>query len=184
LDEKGATDVVCAGRDFVADAISFLERRLVESAKGAARTVEQGAGIYASLADIGAFLRGSVDVRRILGMMRALMAVDYRSAPRLSEPPFEEVAEDAFALFRFCLAPRHWRTPIPTRADIFRRLASGDLDAAARHAAAHLRAHGHIPPLSLVAGDPRHLAAALAFPVSLKSRDILARSFVSTASSQ
>jgi hypothetical protein len=82
-------------------------------------------------------------------------------------------------LFRFCLAPSHWQTDIPVRADIIRRLASGDLSSASRLAASHLRAHGFIPPLTLVAGDSRLLAASLAFPLSSTSRDILLRSFIS-----
>lgn len=180
LDEKGAVSVVCFGRDFVADAIAFFDRRLIELAKEATRSVGQYAGIYASLADIAAFLRGAVDTERILSLTRALMAVNYKDAPRLSAPPSDELPDDMFALFRFCLTPRHWQTRIPVRADIFRRLASGDLATASRLAAAHLRGHGHIPPLSLAAGDARLLAAALAFPLSRVSGEVLSRSFIST----
>lgn len=186
LDEKGGASVVCAGRDFVADAIAMIDRRLVESAKDASRSVGQDAGVFASLADIAVFLRGARDTGRILSLARALMAVDYEDKPRLSIPPANEMPDDTFALFRFCLAPRNWQKdiPIPARADIFRRLASGDLATASRLAAAHLRAHGHIPPLSLAAGDARRFAAALAFPLSRASRDTLSHSFISTARSQ
>lgn len=179
LDEKGAVNVVCFGHDFVTDAIAFLNRRLIESAKDASRSIGQFAGVFASLADIAAFLQGSLDTGRILSLARALMAVDYKSAPRPVSTPEDEPPEDAFALFRFCFAPRHWQTSIPVRADIFRRLASGDLVAASRLAATHLRAHGLIPPLKLAVGDARLLAAALAFPLSSTSRNTLSHSFIS-----
>lgn len=184
LDEKGATSVVCFGRDFVTDAIALMNRRLIEAAKDASRSVGQYAGVFAALSDIAEFLRGGLDIQRILSLARALMTVDYNDAPRLSAPPSDELPDDAFALFRFCLSPRHWKTEIPVRADIFRRLSSRDLGVASRLAAAHLRAHGHIPPLALAAGDAGLLAAALAFPLSCTSRDILSRSFISTTSSQ
>ena len=184
LDEKGGVSVVCAGRDFIADAIALIERRLVESAKDASRSIGQAAGVFASLADVALFLRGALDSDRILSLVRALMAVDYKDKPRLAIPPSDELSDDTFALFRFCLSPRHWRADIPVRADIFRRLASGDVVTASRLAAEHLRSHGHRPPLSLAAGEARHIAAAMAFPLSLRSRDTLSRSFISTVSNQ
>ena len=184
LDEKGSVSVVCAGRDFVTDAIALLDRRLVESTKDGSRSMGQHAGVFAMLTDVAAFLRGALDTGRILSLARALMAVDYTEKPPLSAPSANEMPDDTFALFRFCLAPRHWPTEIPVRADIFRRLASGDLVTASRLAAAHLRAHGHVPPLSLAAGDARLFAAALAFPLSRASHGALSRSFISTASSQ
>lgn len=184
LDEKGGASVVCGGRDFTADAIAFLERRLVESAKAQSRSISQYAGVFASLSDLAAFLRGTLDTRRILSLAPALMAVDYSNRLRLSSPSSDEMPDDTFALFRFCLAPHHWKQGIPVRPDIFRRLASGDLASASRLAAAHLRAHGHIPPLSLAAGDARLLASALAFPLSATTRDALSRSFISISENQ
>jgi CRISPR-associated protein Csx17 len=181
LDEKGGVSVVCNGRDFVADAIAFLDRRLIESAKDASRSVRQFAGVFASLFDISAFLQGKLDTGRILSLARALMAVDYKDSSRFASAIGNEPPEDAFALFRFCLAPRHWQTDIPVRTDIFRRLASDDLSSASRLAASHLRAHGFIPPLTLAAGDSRLLAASLAFPLSSTSRDILLQSFISVS---
>ena len=181
LDEKGAVNVVCFGRDFIADAIALLNRGVIVSARDASRSVKQFAGAYASLADITAFLQGSLDTGRILSLVRSLMAVDYNEAARPNALVKNETPEDAFVLFRFCLAPQHWRTDIPVRADIFRRLSSGDLVSASRLAALHLRAHGFIPPLVIAAGDSRLLAASLAFPLSITSRDILLRSFISVS---
>jgi CRISPR-associated protein Csx17 len=184
LDEKGTVNVVCFGRDFVADAIAFLDRRLIESAKEASRSLRQFAGVFASLADIAAFLQSSLDNGKILSLTRALMAVDYTNASRPVTPSAGEPPEDAFALFRFCLAPRHWKADIPVRADIFRRLVSGDIATASRLAAAHLRAHGFIPPLEFTVGDARLLAVALAFPLSTASHDALSRSFISISNNQ
>ncbi len=181
LDETGAVNVVCFGRDFIADAIAFFDRRLVESSKDASRSIPQFAGVFADLGDIGAFLQGDLDTGRILSLSRALMALDFKDAGRLAAPRRTEPPEDAFALFRFCLAPRHWNADIPVRADIFRRLSARDLVSASRLAASHLRAHGHVPPLHLVVGDARILAASLAFPLSSKSRDILSHSLITTS---
>lgn len=179
IDEKGRVSVVCFGRDFVADAIALLDRRLIDSGKDSSRSVRQYAGAFASLADISAFLQGALDTGRILSLVRALMAVDFNDGSRFTSPTGNELSEDAFALFRFCLAPRHWKTGIPARSDIFHRLTSGDLVSASRIAASHLRAHGFIPPLALAMGDSRLLAASFAFPLSSTSRDILLRSFIS-----
>lgn len=184
LDEKGAVSVVCFGRDFIKDAIAYLDRRLIDSAKDASRTLGQSGRIFATLSDIAAFLRGSLDSGRILSLARALMAVDYKVAPRTSVPTSDALPDDSFALFRFCLTPRHWKRGIPVRADIFRRLVSGDVATATRLAAAHLRAHDHTPPLSLAAGDARLLAAALSFPLSRASADILSLSFISVSKNQ
>lgn len=181
LDEKSCVNVVCFGRDFVTDALAFLDRRLLDSAKDASRSLRQFAEVFASLSDVSAFLQGMLDTGRILSLVRALMAVDFKDTSRFASPCGREPPEDAFALFRFCLAPRHWKTDIPARSDIFRRLASGDLASASRLAASHLRAHGFIPPLALAAGDSRLLAASLAFPLSSASRDILLRSFISVS---
>ncbi len=178
LDEKGGVSVVCSGRDFVTDAIAFLDRRLIDSAKDTSRSLIQFANVFASLSDISFFIQGALDTRRILSLARALMAVDYKDASRLVLPIGTEPPDDAFALFRFCLAPRHWKQNVPVRADIFRRLSSGDIVSASRLAASHLRAHGYIPPLTLAAGDSRLLAAALAFPLSSTSRDVLLNSFI------
>ena len=184
LDEKGAVSVVCFGRDLVTDAIASFERRLIESAKGTTKESGRRPDVFASLADISSFLRGAIDTDRILSLVRALMAVDCQDIQLPIVPPSDEKPDDTFALFRFCLAPRDWQTGIPTRAEVFHRLASGDLASASRLAVAHLRAHGHMPPLSFAVGDARLLAASLAFPLSSKSRATLSTSFISISANQ
>jgi hypothetical protein len=63
------------------------------------------------------------------------------------------------------------------RADIFRRLASGDMVNATRLAANHLKAHGIVSPIQLATGDARLLAASFIFPLSRFSRDRLIQDF-------
>lgn len=183
LDESGATSVVCHGRDLVADTIAFIDRRLVESSKNAVRSIDQTSihpDLCADLRDIAAFLQGSLDHNRILNLARALMALDVnalrkQAKTQLAHPDGPVLVDDAFALFRLCLAPQHWQSTVPVRADVFRRLASGDITTAAHLATRHLRAHGILPPVQITVGDARLYAASLAFPLSRSSRDLLVR---------
>jgi len=98
-------------------------------------------------------------------------------------PGGQVLLDDAFALFRLCLAPKYWQgenagqRTIPVRADIFRRLASGDMVTATRLAAGHLKAHGIVAPIQLATGDARLLAASLIFPLSRSSHDRLIQDF-------
>ena len=108
------------------------------------------------------------------------MALDVKALRECSVRPLARGAttyspDDAFALFRLCLVPRHWRVDIPIGADVFRRLASGDMYEASRLASRHLRAHGMPPTMQICTGDARLLAAALAFPLSSASRDAMIR---------
>lgn len=179
LDSIGSTSVVCFGRDFISDAIAFLDRRLIEAASDASHAFDQYSPFPASLADISAFIQGSLNESRLLALSRAFMALATKACQTASLPAiYSGFAEDGYALFRLCLAPRHWKIPIPPRADIFRRLASGDIAFASRAAARHLRAHGVASPIEIVAGDARRLAAALAFPLSRASHDALISQFV------
>jgi len=182
-DRTQCTSVVCFGRDLVADLVAVTDRRLVEAAKGSSRSLDQtpvNPRFCATLADVDAFIAGRVDFPRLLRLARGLMALD---AKALRECTLRSLAngghanspDDAFTLFRLCLAPRHWHVDIPIRVEIFRRLASGDMSAASRLASQHLRAHGLSPALQICAGDARLLAASLAFPLSNASCDAIIR---------
>jgi hypothetical protein len=113
-----------------------------------------------------------------------------RETPRCLEPSASPgvPADDAFAMIRFCLMPKHCITGrewnIPLKAEVYRRLASGDLPTAIRLAVQHLRAHGFVPPIQIATGDPRMLAASMIFSFSCSSRDELLRSFVTTPNNQ
>lgn len=188
LDDSGSTSVVCFGRDFVADAIACLDRRIVEAADSASRTLDQTPirpDLCADLRDIADFLQGGLDHNRILNLARALMALDGKALReevkiRLSRPNGSISIDDAFALFRLSLAQKHWQNAAPVRADIFRRLAAGDITTATRLAVRHLRAHGILSPIQTTVGDARLLAASLAFPLSKSSQDMLVREFISS----
>ena len=183
--------VVCAGRDFFADALALVQRRLVESAgnkDGLVDLTPVHAAVTADLRDLSVFLQGGLDCGRILRLARALMMLDMaalRENPRQLRPPEGHgvPVDDAYAMLRFCLLPRHlitgneWR--IPVQEAVFRRLVAGDLTGAIRRAVSHLQAHGRIPPIRVAAGDARLLAASLAFPISRSTRDELHRHFIS-----
>ena len=180
-DKNEAASVVCFGRDLVADLIAFTNRQLVEAARGASRSLDQtpiNPRLCASLADIDAFIAGKLDLSRLLRLARGMMALEVKALRECAVRPLARRAttdspDDTFALFRLCLAPRHWRVDIPIRADVFRRLASGDMNAASRLASRHLQAHGMPPAIQICTGDARLLAAALAFPLSSASRDAM-----------
>ncbi len=183
--------VVCAGRDFLTDACALVRRRLVESAgnhDGQLDMTPIHAAVTADLRDLSLLLRGVLDGGRILRLARSLMMLDpvaLKERPRQLRPPEGQglPVDDAFAMLRFCLLPRHlvtddeWR--IPVREAVFHRLSSGDFAEAIRQGAAHLRSHGRIPPISVASGDARLLAASMAFPISRSTRDQLQRQFIS-----
>ena len=181
FDKNDRSSVVCFGRNLVADLVAFVDRRLVDASRSAFRALDQTPvkqNFCVRLADLDDFLAGRLDLVRLLRLSRGLMALDARelknsTATIATHGAFSGYPGDAFALFRFCLPPRHWRIDIPVRADIYRRLASGDMSAASRLAFQHLRAHGISPAIQVCTGDARLLAASLAFPLSTASRDAL-----------
>jgi hypothetical protein len=109
------------------------------------------------------------------------MAIDTKALKeekiQISRPEGSILIDDVFALFRLCLLPEHLKSDIPARADIFRRLFSGNLPDAARLAAGHLHAHGTTSPIQTAAGDARLIAASLAFPLSRFSLEKLVNDF-------
>ncbi|WP_321491792.1 type I-U CRISPR-associated protein Csx17 [uncultured Desulfobacter sp.] len=184
LDDAGAPSVVCHGRNLIADCIAFINRRLIESSARASRAFDQTPArqnLCADLRDIAVFLQGGTDHHRLLRLARAFMALDIKALGEkdtpLSRPKGPIIIDDAFTLFRLCLLPEHQKGEIPVRADIFRRLSSGDMPAAVRLAAMHLRAHGITSPLQRAAGNARLLAASLAFPLSRFSHKLLIHEF-------
>jgi CRISPR-associated protein Csx17 len=184
--------VVCFGRDLVADAIALVNRKIVEAslgARGALAVSPVHVAATADLRDIATFLQGRLNHDKIIGLARAFMMLDFamlRDVSRCLQPPVHPgvPVDDAYAMLRFCLLPQHCMTgrdwDIPTNAAVYRRLTSGDLPQAVRLAVQHLRAHGFNPPIRIATGDPRLLAASMAFSISCSSRDELLRSFITT----
>jgi CRISPR-associated protein Csx17 len=175
LDANAAPSVVCFGRNFISDAIAFIDRRLAEAGKDASRAFTQYSPRPATLAGISAFLTGTLDEPRILALARAFMTLDTRALSNAEPRSCAgcESVEDVFTLFRLSFRP-----------DIFRRLASGDIASAARSAAQHLRSRGIVPPISLAVDNARRLAASLAFPLSRAAQDALAGSFTVTSTKE
>ncbi len=184
LDDAGAPSVVCYGRNLTADCIALINRRLAEAADRDSRAFDQVPvrhNLCADLRDITAFLQDEVDHHRLLKLSRAFMALDLKALKEekmlISRPKGAIIMDDAFALFRLCLLPEYQKAEIPARADIFRRLSSGDMTTSVRLAAGHLLAHGIISPIQRAAGNARLLAASLAFPLSRFSIDLLIHEF-------
>ncbi|MDO5675565.1 MAG: type I-U CRISPR-associated protein Csx17 [bacterium] len=194
LDDTGSTAVVCFGRDLIADSIACIDRRLVESAANGSRSIEQTPihqNLCADVRDIAAFLQGSLDHERILYLARAFMTLDSNALKAQDKIPLarakdQVLIDDTFPLFRLCLEAKHWHATksdqttsaaVPARADIFRRLASGDMANAIRLAVRHLKAHGIVSPIQLGTGKARLLAASLIFPLSRSSRERLIQDF-------
>lgn len=184
LDDAGAPSVVCHGRDLATDCIAFVNRRLIEAAGRNSRALAQTPvrqDLCADLRDITVFLQGGLELHRLLRLARAFMALDTKALKeekiQISRPEGPILIDDVFALFRLCLLPECLNSDIPARADIFRRLSSGNLPDAARLAAAHLRAHGIPSPIRTAAGDARLIAASLAFPFSRFSFEKLVHEF-------
>lgn len=165
--------VVMTGRDPLADLISLVERRLVEASQRGSRTLPLVAafGAGARLDDLTRFLNGGVDVERVVGLARALMAVDWGhvrftgpSKYRRSDWP-----DDAWEALRLCALPFAVRDRnVATEPAMFRRLASDDVSGAVELALRRLRASGFRPPLAAAIADSisaRRWAAAFAFPI-------------------
>ncbi len=178
LDDTCAASVVCFGRDLISDAIAFISRRIIESASDVIPGFEQYSPAPASLSDIAAFLQGGLNEDRLLALARAFMALKTHDAKLPYTPTSDsDIPEDAYTLFRLAFSPRKSDPAVPLRASIFRRLSIGDATAATREAAQHLRAHGLATPIAMAAGQGQRLAAALAFPISRTSREVLLSQF-------
>jgi len=169
--------VVCMGRDLVSDACNLIQRRIMEAGQKNSRYLPMVAldqRTAADPADLAAFLAGKVDHERTLRLARALMSLDWRgigdSAAGLSSPAKLDVPlDDAFGMVRFCWASAPLiagEIDVPVKPEVFRRLIAGDLPGAIRLAAQHLRSFGVAAPVETAFGEPRLLAAAMAFPVS------------------
>lgn len=169
--------VVMQGRDGLADAITMLERRLVEAAQQGQRNLPLRAAVraWAHPADLAGWVAGQVDPGRTFALARALMALDRglwaeqivpiaRPADRMAVP------DDAFLVLRLAHLNGAWpQGPrIPCDPAILRRLASGDAAAAISLALRRLRAAGLRCTVQGAAASPdtaRLWAAALAFPI-------------------
>lgn len=177
--------VVWTGRDLADDLAAVALRRMIEAARHGAHVFPLRGRRFAPLDDITRFLDGAVDEPRIAGLSRALMAIEWRRAPRPPGPPRAGRAPVLYALFRLAYAPAAVHPPrtagrrspdeslppLAPRLDPapLRLLLAGRLHEAGVAAIRTLTAAGARPKLRLITGAPdlgRRLAAALAIPVA------------------
>ena len=152
--------------------LGLVERRIVESERGAARRLPLVAapGLGASLSDVAAFIEGGVDASFVLRLARAFAAVDIRGPLHL-RAAHGAVSEDAWLVLRIAHlgAPLADGRSVPVDPAIIRRLRSGDAAGALTLAMRRLRAAGFALPIVCGTADPtraRRWGAALAFPIS------------------
>jgi CRISPR-associated protein Csx17 len=177
--------VVMAGRDGLTDLVTLVERRLIESAQsdGRALRLVPAPGATARLDDLATFIDGEVDIERVVGLGRALMAVDWAQA-RISAPSIDGYGrrpDEAWESLRLTLLPYavNGRTT-PCDPAIFRRLESGNITGAVSMALRRLRASGFRPPLDVAVGtaaSARAWAAAFAFPIAPTVAEAMAARF-------
>lgn len=176
-DKKLAHDprVVVTGRDPIRDLAAIVERRLIEAAqKGQRRSrLVAATGCGARLDDLALFLSGAVDLDRLLGLARALMAIRWDQWSREylpSTPAADELPEECWLAVRLCCLPFSIDEmyDIPADERILRLLQSGDAARATDIAWQRLWSVGIRPPMVAGTTDPetaRRWAAALAFPI-------------------
>lgn len=168
--------VVMTGRGPLGDLIALVDRRLVEASQRATRSLplvaRRGAG--ARLDDLARFLAGELDLERVVGLGRALMAIDWRRVDSInlqhaSRTTPGERPDDAWQALRLCAVPfRVHERELTMEPAMFRKLASGDTSAAVELALRRLRASGFRPPIRAAITDAttaRRWAAAFAFPI-------------------
>jgi len=182
--------VIIAGRDAVADCVALVERRLIEGAQSGHRRLALVAakGCAAGPADLAQLVAGKVDLVRLSGLARALMAVrwDQWRAPSEHVPESRLPSPDqAWMVLRLAALP--WpineNRSIPVDPAIVRRLISGDAAGAVEVALRRLRAAGLRPAIrgaSITAVAARLWAASLAFPITRRWARAMARQFDST----
>lgn len=180
-DKRLAPDprVVASGRDFLRDLAAIVERRLVEAAAKGQRCsrLVASAGCEARLEDLSEFLSGSLDLRKLSGLARALMAVQWHlwkpeNQPSSGKPG--EFPDDSWLALRLVNLPWALRKDLDIPADkqVQRLLHSGEPSRAIQVARRRLAAAGIRPPLEAGLVDNSQAlcwAAALAFPISKRT---------------
>lgn len=177
--------VVMSGRDGVADCIALVLRQLLEAERHGVRQLQLVAapGFGAELWDLADLLAGAVDLNRVMALARALMAVDWRNAQRLprSAARPDRPVEPWIAIRLAHLAdPLERDRAITTDIGIVRRLDAGDAAGAVELALRRIRVAGFHAPLTgatASAERARLWAAALAFPICVRTARNLARQF-------
>jgi len=176
-DKKLVNDsrVVAAFRDPLNDLCALVERRLVESAQAGQRRSQLVAaiGCGARLGDLADFLRGSLDMKRLLNLSRAFMAIRWELSSHehlLHNATGEDIPGECWLALRMCCLP--WPLAkgydIPAEERVVRLLRSNETARAIAIARERLQSVGIRSPMYTGTADSetaRRWAAALAFPI-------------------
>jgi CRISPR-associated protein Csx17 len=177
--------VVASGRDPLRDLAAIVERRLIEGAQNGQRRsrLVPAPGCDARLDDLAPFLNGQLDLDKILGLARALMALrwdkwTYNSAPKLRASAI--APDEPWLALRLCCLPWKLDSDIDIPADerIVRLLVSGDAVRANEIARQRLRSVGIRPPFQAGVTNvetARRWAAAMAFPIEWETAKRMAK---------
>ena len=190
-------EVIMHGRRGLDDAVSLVERRLIEAAQRGDRHLPLKAAprgdrhlplkaaprTAASIADLTKLLSGGVDLDRTLTLARAFMALDRKAWAEQSisiETPgiADDWPDDAWMVIRLCMLPWPLQTRSGRKLDIgsdpaiVRRLVAGDGATAIEFALRRLRAAGVCCTVRAGVVSPetaRLWAAGLAFPITQRT---------------
>ncbi len=176
--------VVWRGRELAEDLAAIVQRRVMEAARVGTHAFPLTGRPYANLSDVYAFLLGHTDDGRLSGLVRGLMALDWKqaSAPTLSREPAPPLPVP-YALLRLAhlpAIPQLRDFPVAPRLDpsLVRLLLAGRLPEAVRQALARLGSAGLRPKLRFAFGGPAtalRTAASLAIPLSHRDLERLRR---------
>ncbi len=182
-DQRLANDprVVMNGRDFLSDCAAIVERRLIEAQRDGHRRLPLVAARRCGikLKDLGLFISGRVDDRKVSMFSRAMMAVrwdklKHEHLPNATHSTESEIPDEAWMMLRLAnlSGPLKDGRKIPVEPAIIRLLQSGDTTRAIEIAARRLRSSGIRPPIQSGFADfetSRRWAAALVFPLNFGS---------------
>jgi CRISPR-associated protein Csx17 len=170
--------VVMSGRDFLADCAAIVERRLMEAQCSGQRRLPLVAARRCGikLKDVGLFISGRVDDRKVSLLSRAMMAVRWdrlkqEHLPDASQAGEAEIPDEAWLMLRLANLSGSLKDgrDIPVEPAIIRLLQSGDATRAIEIAGRRLRSSGIRPPIQSGYADretARRWAAALVFPLN------------------
>ena len=170
-------DVVCAGRDLERDCVALIVRRMhmAPTLKARGLGLLGGRGTEAAIADVMAFINGSIDDARVIALARPLMAFAHGQGSAAIERPAPTKPDAFYSILRLThltepLQREGGEVCIALDSAPVARLLAGDVAGAAAVCLRRLRASGLLPTVRVLAADrarARRLVASLAFPVRI-----------------
>jgi CRISPR-associated protein Csx17 len=158
---------------------AIFSRRLLRAEQAGTSGLPDSARVYASLADIAAFIKGETDDELLADLIWGLSLLDWSNVVRMELPGGREpdVAPSLYALLKLCFWPNAAHDEaVPLVPAIHRRAAAGDGAAASELASRRLRSSGLRPALTgipLRGAIVQRTAAALLFPLQPSQRAAL-----------